>query len=74
MARLLLADDFGLFGMALTVVTGLGAITNIGIDISVINTQFKNDEELSRHLDTIWTVDLTRRLFLATLMLFRLWS
>ena len=69
MARLLLAEDFGLFGMALTVVTGLGALTNIGIDISVINTQFKNDEELSRHLDTIWTVDLTRRLFLATLML-----
>jgi len=69
MARLLLAEDFGLFGMALTVVTGLGALTNIGIDISVINTKFNNDEELSKHLDTIWTVDLTRRLILALLMI-----
>ena len=68
-ARLLLAEDFGLFGMALTVVAGLGALTNIGIDISVINTKFSNDEELSRHLDTIWTVDLIRRLILALLML-----
>jgi O-antigen/teichoic acid export membrane protein len=69
MARLLLAEDFGLFGMALTVVTGLGALTSIGLDISIINTKFKNDEELSRHLDTIWTVDLIRRLILALLML-----
>lgn len=69
MARLLLAEDFGLFGMALTVVTGLGALTNIGLDISVINTKFENDDELSKHLDTIWTVDLIRRLLLAIFML-----
>ena len=69
MARLLLAEDFGLFGMALTVVAGLGALTNIGLDLSVINTKFNNDEELSRHLDTLWTVDLIRRLILALLML-----
>lgn len=69
MARLLLAEDFGLFGMALTVVTGLSALTNIGLDISVINTKFKDDAELSKHLDTLWTVDLLRRLLLALLML-----
>src|SRR3977135_2625516 len=69
MARLLLAEAFGLFGMALTVVTGLGALTNIGLDISVINTKFKDDDELSKHLDTLWTVDLIRRLLLALLML-----
>ncbi len=69
MARLLLAEDFGLFGMALTVVTGLGALTNIGLDISVINTKFQDDAELSKHLDTLWTVDLLRRLLLALLML-----
>jgi O-antigen/teichoic acid export membrane protein len=69
MARLLLAEDFGLFGMALTVVTGLGALTNIGLDISVIKTKFKDDQELAKHLDTLWTVDLIRRLLLALLML-----
>jgi len=68
-ARLLLAEDFGLFGMALTVVTGLGALTHIGLDLSVINTKFKDDAELAKHLDTLWTVDLLRRLLLALGML-----
>jgi len=69
MARLLLAEDFGLFGMALTVVTGLGALTSIGLDVSFIKTRFKSDRELARHLDTLWTVDLIRRLLLGLLML-----
>jgi O-antigen/teichoic acid export membrane protein len=69
MARLLAPDDFGLFGMALTVVTGLNALTTIGLDISVIKTKFKTDAELTKHLDTIWTVDLIRRLVLALLLL-----
>lgn len=69
MARLLLAEDFGLFGMALTVVAGLGALTNIGLDISVIKTKFKSEQELAKHLDTLWTVDLIRRLLIALLML-----
>ena len=69
MARLLLAEDFGLFGMALTVVTGLSALTSIGQDISVIKRKFKSDHELAKHLDTLWTVDLIRRLLLAVLML-----
>ena len=67
-ARLLMPDDFGLIGMALTVVTGLSALTTIGLDISVIKTRFKSDEELSTHLDTIWTVDLLRRTILAILL------
>jgi len=69
LARLLLAEDFGLFGMALTVVTGLGALTNIGLDLSVIKTKFKTEQELAKHLDTLWTVDLIRRLLIAALML-----
>ena len=69
LARLLLAEDFGLFGMALTVVAGLAALTNIGLDISVIKTKFKTEQELAKHLDTLWTVDLIRRLLIAVLML-----
>lgn len=67
-ARLLAPEDFGLIGMALTVVGGLNAVTTIGLDISVIKTKFNSDEELSTHLDTIWTVDLARRLILALLL------
>lgn len=69
MARLLLAEDFGLFGMSLTVVAALSALTSIGLDISVIKTKFKSDLELAKHLDTLWTVDLIRRLLIALLML-----
>jgi lipopolysaccharide exporter len=68
MARLLAPADFGLLGMALTVVTGLNALTYIGLDLSVIKTKFKSDDELSTHLDTLWTVDLIRRLILAILL------
>ena len=68
MARLLMPDDFGLLGMALTVVAGLNALTTIGLDISVIKTKFKSDEELYTHLNTIWTVDLIRRIILAILL------
>lgn len=67
-ARLLMPDDFGLIGMALTVVTGLNALTTIGLDLSVIKTKFKSDEELSTHLNTLWTVDLIRRLILSILL------
>jgi lipopolysaccharide exporter len=67
-ARLLAPADFGLIGMALTVVTGLNALTTIGLDISVITTKFQTDEELATHLDTIWTVDLIRRFILAIIL------
>ncbi len=67
-ARLLLPEDFGLIGMALTVVTGLNALTAIGLDIPVIRTKFKSDEDLATHLDTIWTVDLIRRTIIAIVL------
>jgi len=67
-ARLLAPADFGLIGMALTVVTGLNALTTIGVEISVIKAKFKSDEELFTHLDTLWTVDLIRRVLLAILL------
>jgi len=67
-ARLLAPADFGLIGMALTLVAGLTAVSTIGLDISVIKTKFKSDEQLSAHLNTLWTMDLIRRLMLAILL------
>jgi O-antigen/teichoic acid export membrane protein len=67
-ARLLLPEDFGLIGMALTVVAGLTALTTMGLDIPVIKTKFKSDEHLATHLDTIWTLDLIRRTIIAILL------
>jgi lipopolysaccharide exporter len=67
-ARLLLPEDFGLIGMALTVVAGLTALTTMGLHIPVIKTKFKSDEHLTAHLDTIWTLDLIRRAIIAILL------
>src|SRR5437667_2457853 len=69
LARLLAPDDFGLFGMALTLLTAMSALTNIGLDSSIVATRFSSDEELARHLDTIWTTELVRKLILSILLL-----
>src|SRR5215471_4304341 len=69
LARLLAPDDFGLFGMALTLLTAMSALTNIGLDSSIVATRFYSDEELSRHLNTIWTTELARKLILSVLLL-----
>ena len=67
-ARLLVPEDFGLIGMAMTVVTGMIAVTAIGLEMSVIKTHFDSDEELKIHLNTVWTVDLIRRTVLGSLL------
>jgi hypothetical protein len=41
--------------MALTVVTGLNALTTGGLDVSIIRTKFNSDEELPL-TSTLWTV------------------
>lgn len=69
LARILTPDDFGLFGMALTVIGGLTALTATRLDLSVISTKFRDDQELSVHLNTMWTIELLRRLFLSVLLL-----
>jgi O-antigen/teichoic acid export membrane protein len=55
--------------MALTVVGGLRALTATKLDISVINTHFKDDVEFNTHLNTIWTLDLLRGFLLTCLLL-----
>jgi lipopolysaccharide exporter len=60
LARILAPGDFGLFGMALTVLGGLSALTATGSDISVLSTKFQDDEELHKHLDTLWTMELIK--------------
>lgn len=67
-ARLLAPGDFGLFGMAATLLGALAALTNMGLDTSLIARKFSGDEELAAHLDTVWTAELVRR-FLLTLLL-----
>ncbi len=67
-ARLLFPEDFGLFGMALTVSAALSAFTTIGLDQSIIAGKFKTEEALNSHLNTVWSAELLRTTVLALLI------
>lgn len=56
LARLLAPDDFGLFGIALVVLSFLINFSNTGLQAAVI--QKKGD--VADYLDTVWTVHLLR--------------
>ncbi|HEX5708160.1 MAG TPA: oligosaccharide flippase family protein [Pyrinomonadaceae bacterium] len=68
-ARLLAPSDFGLFGMAVTVLAALTALTSVGLELSVIVRQFKDDEEMSAHLNTVWTAGLARGVCVTLILL-----
>lgn len=69
LARLLAPDDFGLFGMALTVTGAASALTSAGLDSSLVVGKYSDEEEFARNLNTVWTVDLLRRLLVTALLL-----
>src|SRR5258705_1355898 len=68
LARLLAPEDFGLFGMALTIVAALNAVTMIGLDRAIVANKFDTRDELKAHLDTVWTAELIRSLVIALLV------
>ena len=68
LARILAPEDFGLFTMALTIVAAANALTTIGLDRTIIANKFETRDELQLHLDTMWSVELTRSLIVALLV------
>jgi lipopolysaccharide exporter len=68
LARILLPEDFGLFGMALTIAAALNALTTIGLSQTVVSYKFESDSELKAHLDTAWSAELVRSLLVALLL------
>jgi len=68
LARMLLPEDFGLFGMALTIAAALNALTTIGLSQTVVSYKFESDTELKAHLDTAWSAELVRSLVIALLL------
>ncbi len=68
LARLLAPEDFGLFGMALTIVAALNALTTIGLDRTIVANKFDTNNELKAHLDTVWSAELLRSLVIALLV------
>ncbi len=68
LARLLVPEDFGLFGMALTIVAAMTALTTLGLDRTIVVNRFGTRDELKAHLDTVWSVELIRSLVIALLV------
>src|SRR5262245_60823150 len=69
LARLLAPEDFGLFAMALTIVSAANALTTIGLDRTVIAKTFDTPAELKVYLDTVWSTELIRSI-VVTLLIF----
>lgn len=68
LARLLAPEDFGLFGMALTIVAALNALTTIGLDRTIVANKFNTTDELKAHLNTVWSAELIRSLVMALMV------
>src|SRR5678815_2196713 len=68
LARLLAPEDFGLFGMALTIVAALNALTTIGLERTIVANKFDTPDELKAHLDTVWSAELIRSLVIALMV------
>lgn len=68
LARLLVPEDFGLFGMALTVLAALNSLTTMGLDRTIVSNKFDTGSELKTQLDTVWSAELIRSLIVALLV------
>jgi O-antigen/teichoic acid export membrane protein len=64
LARLLVPDDFGLFGIAAVVISGFTTFTEPGVNAMLIH---KQDPD-KRYWDTGWTIGLARQLFIFVLI------
>jgi len=67
-ARLLLPEELGIMGMALTVLAALTSVTTTGMDQSLLAHQFTDRNDLQTQLNTVWTAELIRSLLLSLLV------
>lgn len=68
LTRLLLQSDFGLMGMASSLTGALGVLTATGMGGSIVAGQFKDEAQMHRHLNTVWTVEVIRGAILTLLL------
>ncbi len=69
LARLLTTGDFGLMGMAFTLTSALGSLTNLNLNTSAVVAKFDDDAHMHRHLNTIWTANIVRGLIVSLILL-----
>jgi len=64
LARLLAPNDFGLFGIALLMLSSMEAFTKTGFDAAIIQKQ----DDIGEYLDTAWIIQVVRGLLLAIIL------
>ncbi len=64
LARILVPEDFGLVALAMVVVAGLEAMSELSFHVYLISHQ---DTE-RRHYDTVWTLSILRGVLIASLL------
>jgi len=60
LARLLGAEDFGLFGIAIAVLAGLQVFSNFGLRTRFLSKHFESQSCEAKWLNGIWTIELIR--------------
>ena len=68
LARLLSINDFGVAGVALTVIGALYTLTNTGVGGSVISMPFKSKKELHAYANSVWTMEAARGVAVSLLL------
>lgn len=68
LARLLSPSDFGLAYLMLTVISGLGLLTNLGMGAVIITRRFEDEAELHRYMNTAWSFEIARNLVFSLLL------
>ena len=64
LARLLSPNDFGLFGIALLLLSMLDTFSQPGFKTALIQKK----ENITDYLNTTWTVEIIRSIFIATIL------
>jgi O-antigen/teichoic acid export membrane protein len=73
LARLLVPSDFGLVGLAGSVVSAWGVLTEFSLRTRIITRTFGGDGEQRRYFNTVWTADLVRAGLLVLLTVGMAW-
>ncbi len=69
LARLLTPEDYGLFGLTTTVMTGVTALTSFGFSQALIVRKSPDGADARELVDSTWTADFLRRCGITILLL-----
>jgi len=70
LARLLFPNDFGLFGLATLIMTIPETFLQHGMTAAIVQRQSGNEQDNKECLDSVWTINWVKNIFLAAFLFF----